>query len=77
MPQVEGWRLESGEQHFSSNDFLLPFGHVADTSVLACFPAQFQFFRGECGDREGDSLMSECSLAVGPWASGFIPWCFG
>lgn len=76
MPQVEGWRLESGEQRFS-NDFFLTAGHVADTSVSARSPAQFRFFRGECGDREGNSLLSECSLALGPWASGFIPWCFG
>lgn len=55
MPQVEGWRLESGEQCFSSADFFLTFGHVADPSVLACFLLSFSFL-GECGDRKVTAL---------------------
>lgn len=58
------------------NDFFLTFGHVADPSVLACFPAQFQFLEGVWRqERKRHHQMH--SLSVGPWASGFIPWCFG
>lgn len=76
MPQVEGWRVESGEQCFSSRDCFLTFGHVADTSVLACFPARFWFFRGDWGQggKQLDvRILASCGT-LGKWLQPLALW---
>lgn len=75
MPQMEGWRLESGERHFSTIANLTSALHL--TIALAC--ASLHGLTCQKGAREqgGNIHFIKILISWGTLATDYNPWHFG